>query len=103
MPALNKTSFIDALTEHSGEPRATVARFLDSFIQVTTTNLKKGNDVSITGFGSFKAGKRAARTGRNPSNGEKIKIGASKTVRFSAGATLKTAMNPKSKAAKAAK
>jgi DNA-binding protein HU-beta len=103
MTALNKTAFIAALAEHSGEPRAVVARFLESFIQVTTANLKKGNDVGITGFGSFKTGKRAARVGRNPSSGEKIKIAASKTVRFSAGATLKASINPKAKAAKAVK
>jgi DNA-binding protein HU-beta len=98
MTALTKTTFIEAIAEHSGDSKAAAARFLDSFIAVTSDSLKQGNDITITGFGGFKVGKRAARTGRNPSNGEAIKIAASNTVRFSAGATLKTAMNPKSKA-----
>lgn len=98
MTALTKSTFIEALAEHSGESKAAAARFLESFIEVTTASLKKGHDISITGFGGFKTGKRAARPGRNPSTGEAIKIAASNTVRFSAGATLKTAMNPKSKA-----
>lgn len=98
MTALNKGTLVDALAADTGESKASAARFLESFIAVTTANLKKGNDVGITGFGSFKAGKRAARVGRNPSNGEAIKIAASNTVRFSAGATLKATLNPKSKA-----
>lgn len=97
MTALTKSTFIEALATHSGESKAAAARFLESFIEVTTASLKKGNDISITGFGGFKTGKRAARAGRNPANGEAIKIAASNTVRFSAGATLKAAMNPKSK------
>lgn len=98
MTAMTKTTFIEAMAEHSGEPKAAVARFLESFIEVTSAELKKGNDISITGFGAFKTGKRAARAGRNPSTGEAIKIASSNTVRFSAGATLKAVMNPKAKA-----
>jgi DNA-binding protein HU-beta len=97
MTTLNKGTLVDALAAESGESKAMAARFLDAFINVTTANLKKGNDIGITGFGSLKVGKRAARTGRNPSTGLEIKIAASKTVRFSAGATLKAAMNPKKK------
>jgi DNA-binding protein HU-beta len=97
MTTLNKGTFVDALAAELDKPKAEVARFLDGFINVTTTNLKKGNDISLTGFGSLKVGKRAARTGRNPANGETIKIAASKTVRFSAGATLKSTLNPKKK------
>ena len=59
--------------------------------------LKKGDTVGITGFGTFSVTKRAARKGRNPATGEVIKIGASKTPRFSAGATLKAAVNPRKK------
>lgn len=58
---------------------------------------KKGDTVGITGFGTFSVAKRAARKGRNPATGEAIKIAASKTPKFTAGATLKAAVNPPKK------
>lgn len=58
---------------------------------------EKGDTVGITGFGTFSVAKRAARKGRNPATGEAIKIAASKTPKFTAGATLKAAVNPPKK------
>ena len=55
--------------------------------------LAKGNDVAISGFGSFKVSKRAAREGRNPQTNEKIKIPARKAVTFKAGSALKDIVN----------
>jgi DNA-binding protein HU-beta len=57
--------------------------------------LKKGDDVSITGFGKFSVTRRRARTGRNPATGQPIKIKASKTPKFSPGATFRQAVNGK--------
>jgi DNA-binding protein HU-beta len=97
MTTLNKGTFGEALAAELDVSKAEGGRILDAVINVMTTNLKKGNDIGITGFGSFKVSKRAARTGRNPTNGETIKIAASKVVRFSAGAGLKAALNPAKK------
>jgi DNA-binding protein HU-beta len=55
--------------------------------------LKKGDSVSLVGFGTFKVGKRAARNGRNPRTGATIKIKAAKVPKFSAGKGLKDAVN----------
>jgi len=56
-------------------------------------SLKKGDIVTLVGFGSFYAGKRAARTGRNPRTGENIKIKAAKVPKFRPGKALKDALN----------
>jgi DNA-binding protein HU-beta len=70
---------------------------VNTLIAIITERLKKGDTVGITGFGTFSVAKRAARKGRNPATGEAIKIAASKTPKFSAGATLKAAVNPTKK------
>ena len=70
---------------------------VNTFIAIVTDRLKKGDTVGITGFGTFSVAKRAARKGRNPATGAVIKIAASKAPKFSAGATLKAALNPKKK------
>lgn len=81
-------------TEMSG---AAANAAVNTILEIITERLKKGDTVGITGFGTFSISKRAARKGRNPSTGEPIKIAASKTPKFSAGATLKKAVNPKKK------
>jgi DNA-binding protein HU-beta len=81
-------------TEMSG---AAANDAVNTIITIITERLKKGDTVGITGFGTFSVTKRAARKGRNPATGEVIKIAASKTPRFAAGATLKAAVNPKKK------
>jgi DNA-binding protein HU-beta len=61
---------------------------------VTVTNAAvKGDPVQLIGFGSFSAGARAARTGRNPKTGEALQIAASTTVKFTAGKLFKDAVN----------
>jgi DNA-binding protein HU-beta len=70
---------------------------VNTMLAIITERLKKGDSVGITGFGTFSVLKRAARKGRNPATGAAIKIAASKAPKFSAGATLKAALNPKKK------
>ena len=65
---------------------------LDCVISSITKALKKGEDVTLTGFGTFKVVKRKARKGRNPRTGEAIKIKASRAPKFTAGKALKTAI-----------
>jgi DNA-binding protein HU-beta len=65
---------------------------LDCVISSITKSLKKGEDVTLTGFGTFKVVKRKARKGRNPRTGEAIKIKASKAPKFTAGKAFKAAI-----------
>jgi DNA-binding protein HU-beta len=94
---MNKSQLVDAVASDSGLTKADSARAIESVIDTVTKTLKKGDEVSITGFGKFSVVKRAARQGVNPRTGEKVKIKASKAPKFSAGATLKTAVGGKKK------
>ena len=89
---MNKTELVDAIAKDSGLSKADSGRALESLINTVTKTLKKGDEVAITGFGKFSVAKRGARTGRNPQTGEPVKIKASKNAKFTAGATLKTAV-----------
>lgn len=90
---MNKQGLIDAVAKDTGLTKADTGRALDSLIDTVQKTLKKGDEVAITGFGKFSVSKRGARRGRNPATGEQIKIKASKTPRFQAGAPLKRAVN----------
>ena len=68
-------------------------RAVDAVISSITKALKKGDSVTLVGFGTFQVRKRAARTGRNPKTGDTIKIKASKNPAFKAGKALKDAVN----------
>ncbi|MFD1600171.1 HU family DNA-binding protein [Halobellus rarus] len=72
---------------------ADAKRALDAFINATTKALKKGDRLSLGGFGSFSISKRSARTGRNPQTGKEIQIAAKNVVKFKAGAELSKAVN----------
>jgi DNA-binding protein HU-beta len=91
---MNKTELIEALATETGLTKADSGRALEGLIATVQKQLKKGEDVSITGFGKFSVVKRAARTGVNPRTGEKVKIRASKAPKFTAGTGLKASVNP---------
>ena len=90
---MNKAELIDAIADSSDLSKASAARALDSVIDTITKALKKGDTVTLVGFGTFSVRKRAARSGRNPRTGETIKIKASKVPGFKAGKALKDAIN----------
>jgi DNA-binding protein HU-beta len=90
---MNKGEFVEALADRLEVPRAQAERALAGVLELLSEQLVKGEKVTFTGFGSFEVSKRAARTGRNPQTGEAIEIAASKVAKFSAGATLKNAVN----------
>lgn len=90
---MNKAELIDAIAADAGISKADAKRALDSFVNVTGTALKKGDRISLVGFGSFSVSKRAARTGRNPQTGKEIKISAKNVVRFKAGTELSGKVN----------
>ncbi|MEY3508181.1 MAG: hypothetical protein RIR44_1413, partial [Bacteroidota bacterium] len=74
--------------EDAGITKVQANAALDSFVDTVTKTLKKGDKVTLVGFGTFSVSKRAARTGRNPQTGEAIKIKAKKVARFKAGKEL---------------
>lgn len=90
---MNRTELIDALAAKTGSSKADAGRNIAALIEVITATLKKGDKLTLVGFGTFEVRKRAARNGRNPSTGAAIKIKASKAPAFKAGATLKAAVN----------
>jgi DNA-binding protein HU-beta len=94
---MNKSQLIEAVAADSGLSKADSSRAIESLLATVTKTLKKGDEVSITGFGKFSVVKRAARLGVNPRTGEKVKIKASKAPKFSAGASLKQSVSPKKK------
>jgi len=83
----------DRLASEAAIARETATAFLDAFINATTKALKKGDRLSLIGFGSFSISKRSARTGRNPQTGKEIQIAAKNVVKFKAGAELSKAVN----------
>jgi len=94
---MNKSQLIEAVASDSGLTKTDSARAIESLVDTVMKTLKKGDEVSITGFGKFSVVKRAARQGVNPRTGERVKIKASKAPKFSAGASLKQAVSPKKK------
>ena len=90
---MNKSELIDAIAKSANISKAAAGSALDGTISAITAALKKNDTVTLVGFGTFKVGKRAARTGRNPRTGEEIKIKAAKVPKFSAGKALKNAVN----------
>jgi DNA-binding protein HU-beta len=94
---MNKSQLVDAVASDSGLSKADASRAIESVLATVTKNLKKGEEVGITGFGKFSVVKRAARQGVNPRTGERVKIKASKAPKFTAGAGLKQAISPKKK------
>lgn len=90
---MNKSELIEAIAESAEISKASAGRALDGAMEAIKKALKKGDIVTLVGFGSFYTGKRAARTGRNPRTGENIKIKAAKVPKFRPGKSLKDALN----------
>ena len=90
---MNKADLISAIADNANLSKSDSGRALDAATEVIKKALKKGDDVSLVGFGTFVVRKRSARTGRNPRTGENIKIKASKVPAFKAGKALKDALN----------
>jgi DNA-binding protein HU-beta len=90
---MNKADFIGAVASAGELSKADAARAVDAVIDVVKDALKKGDSISLVGFGTFQVRKRAAREGRNPRTGDTIKIDASNIPSFKAGKALKDAVN----------
>ena len=91
---MTKSDLIDALAADTGLTKADSDRFLKSFTSNVEKALKRGDSLTLIGFGTFSVSNRAARTGRNPQNpSQVINIPASKRAKFKAGSALKKALN----------
>ena len=89
---MTKEDIVEAIVKKTGISKKDAAESLSTILEEITKTLSKGGDITFTGFGSFKVGKRAAREGRNPKTGEKIKIPAMNVVTFKAGSDFKKAV-----------
>jgi DNA-binding protein HU-beta len=90
---VNKSELIEAIAASADIPKAAAARALDAMVETVTDSLKKGDSVSLVGFGTFQVKERAARTGRNPQTGQPIEISAARVPSFKAGKALKDSVN----------
>ncbi len=90
---MNKAELIDSVAEAADLSKASAARAVDAVTDAIAEALKKDDQVTIVGFGTFSVRKRAARSGRNPRTGETINIKASNVPGFKPGKALKDAVN----------
>jgi len=90
---MTKQELIAHIAAEAGLTKADAGKALNAITNNITQSLKKGEPVSLIGFGTFKVTKRAARTGRNPQTGKELKIAARKSPGFTAGKALKDALN----------
>jgi DNA-binding protein HU-beta len=90
---VNKTDLIDHIAKQADISKAAAGRALEAIVAGIRTSLKKGNSVTLVGFGTFMVGKRAARTGRNPRTGDSIRIKAARVPKFRPGKALKDSLN----------
>jgi DNA-binding protein HU-beta len=90
---MNKAELVDAVASAANLSKADAGRAVDAVVNSITGTLKKGQQVSVVGFGTFSVKHRSARSGRNPRTGETIQIAASNVPGFKAGKALKDAVN----------
>ena len=90
---MNKSELIETVSGDADISKAAAERALNSVVEAITKAVTKGDRVTLVGFGTFYSSKRAARTGKNPRTGEKIKIAAATVPKFTAGAAFKDQAN----------
>jgi DNA-binding protein HU-beta len=86
---MNKGDLIDKIAGDAQVSRAQAGAALNSLVDGITSTLRKGDRVTLVGFGTFSTSQRKARTGRNPQTGAPLKIAAKKVAKFAPGAELK--------------
>ncbi|MBO7469070.1 MAG: HU family DNA-binding protein [Bacteroidales bacterium] len=85
---MNKAELVNVMAEKAGLTKVDAKKALDAFICATTDAIRKGENVSLVGFGVFSKAVRKAHEGRNPQTGKKIKIAEKKVAKFKASAGL---------------
>lgn len=89
---MTKVELIDKIASGAGITKADAGRVLDTILDAVKNTLKKGNKVTLVGFGTFSISKRKARKGRNPQTGAALKIAARKVPKFTSGKILRDAV-----------
>lgn len=89
---MTKAELITQMAEKSGLTKAAVTKALEAFLESVKNAMKKGDKVTLVGFGTFSVSKRKARKGRNPRTGKEIKIPAKNVPKFTPGKALKDAV-----------
>lgn len=89
---MTKAELIEKVAKDASLTKADSGKAIDATIDALVKAMKKGDKVTLVGFGTFSVGKRKARTGRNPRTGQTIKIPAHKAPKFKAGKELKDAV-----------
>jgi DNA-binding protein HU-beta len=89
---VTKSEFVDHVADRAGLSKKDAGDAVDAMLDTIEDALKRGSDVTFSGFGKFSVSHRSAREGRNPATGEKIQIAASRVPKFTAGASLKKAV-----------
>ena len=90
---MNKADMIEQIAQAAEVSKSAAERAVDALVSAIKTSLRKGEMVTLVGFGTFYVGKRKARTGRNPRTGETLAIQATRVPKFRAGKALKDAIN----------
>lgn len=90
---MKKVELVEAVATNAGLTKADATRAIDATFDAITEALKKGDKITLIGFGTFGVSKRDARTGRNPLTGEPVNIPARNAVTFKAGTQLKNSVN----------
>ncbi len=90
---MTKSEFVDQVADRSGLSKKDASEAVDAVLETIEDTLKRGSEITFSGFGKFSISQRSAREGRNPATGEKIQIAASRVPKFTAGAGLKKAVN----------
>ncbi len=85
---MNKSDLVESMAKAAGVSKAAAEKGLNGMLEAITKALKKGDKVTLVGFGTFSVAKRAERQGRNPQTGKMIKIAAKKVAKFKAGRKL---------------
>ena len=92
---MNKGELIDSLVSSTGESKRVVSNVIEAYVNEVQKQVKKGEKVTVPGFGTFERRNRSARTARNPRTGEEIKVAASKVPAFKPGAGFKNFVSGK--------
>lgn len=90
---MNKSELVEVVAQEAGISKNEASKILDCFVETISDELAKGGTVQLVGFGTFKVGERAERTGRNPKTGEPLTIPATKTPKFIPGKSFKEIVN----------
>ena len=89
---MTKSEFVDQVADRAGLSKKDAGDAVDAFLETIESTLRRGSEVTFSGFGKFSVSSRSAREGRNPATGERIHIAASRVPKFTAGAGLKKAV-----------